>query len=184
MKRSRQRRRHRGGRHTALMARPGTRTRTDRCRREVFRWLVRYTTRRRHSRCRYHSPSTCESLYPAALPQAAESHPVSKFRGQGPVGRAPISSAGASLSPVRASQFDHGASGDSGPTNPRGAVGSTASPVLRRRTPAPPRQRRPLWFAPALEDDIDQLGAVDRVCRLDGHLLLLEGSPFGGIGVR
>ncbi len=41
------------------------------CRREVFRWIVRYNTRRRHSWCRYHSPSTYESLYPATLPTAA-----------------------------------------------------------------------------------------------------------------
>ena len=42
------------------------------CRREVFRWIVRYNTRRRHSWCRYRSPSTHESLYTAAtLPTAA-----------------------------------------------------------------------------------------------------------------
>jgi transposase InsO family protein len=41
------------------------------CRRQVFRWLVRYNTRRRHSRCRYQSPSTYESLYAATLPSAA-----------------------------------------------------------------------------------------------------------------
>jgi transposase InsO family protein len=28
------------------------------CRREVFRWLARYNTKRRHSRCRYTSPAT------------------------------------------------------------------------------------------------------------------------------
>jgi transposase InsO family protein len=39
--------------------------------RQVFRWLVRYNTRRRHSRCRHQSPSTYESLYAATLPSAA-----------------------------------------------------------------------------------------------------------------
>ena len=32
------------------------------CRREVFRWIVRYNTRRRHSWCGYQSPSAYESL--------------------------------------------------------------------------------------------------------------------------
>jgi transposase InsO family protein len=42
------------------------------CRREVFRWLVRYNTKRRHSRCRHTSPSTYErTLTPATLPEAA-----------------------------------------------------------------------------------------------------------------
>jgi transposase InsO family protein len=41
------------------------------CRREVFRWIVKYNTRRRHSWCRYQSPSTYESLYAASLPTAA-----------------------------------------------------------------------------------------------------------------
>jgi len=41
------------------------------CRREVFRWIVRYNTKRRHSWCRYQSPSTYESLYAASLPTAA-----------------------------------------------------------------------------------------------------------------
>jgi transposase InsO family protein len=42
------------------------------CRREVFRWLVRYNTKRRHSRCRYFSPVTYErTLTPATLPEAA-----------------------------------------------------------------------------------------------------------------
>ncbi len=40
------------------------------CRREVFRWIGRYT-RRRHSWCRYHSPSIYETLYPATPPTAA-----------------------------------------------------------------------------------------------------------------
>jgi len=31
------------------------------CRREVFRWLTRYNTRRRHSYCRYVSPASYES---------------------------------------------------------------------------------------------------------------------------
>jgi transposase InsO family protein len=41
------------------------------CRREVFRWITRYNTRRRHSWCRYHSPNTYETLHPATLPSAA-----------------------------------------------------------------------------------------------------------------
>ena len=41
------------------------------CRREVFRWILRYNTRRRHSWCRYQSPSTYESLHAATLPSAA-----------------------------------------------------------------------------------------------------------------
>lgn len=42
------------------------------CRREVFRWLARYNTTRRHSRCRYSSPATYErTLTPATLPEAA-----------------------------------------------------------------------------------------------------------------
>jgi transposase InsO family protein len=42
------------------------------CRREVFRWLVRYNIRRRHSRCRYSSPATYENNHTAAtLPEAA-----------------------------------------------------------------------------------------------------------------
>ena len=42
------------------------------CRRQVFRWLVRYNTRRRHSWCRYQSPVAYETGTPAAtLPSAA-----------------------------------------------------------------------------------------------------------------
>ena len=41
------------------------------CRREIFRWLVRYNTRRRHSWCRYQSPATFETLHAATLPSAA-----------------------------------------------------------------------------------------------------------------
>ncbi len=41
------------------------------CRRQVFRWLVRYTTRRRHSWCGYLSPSTYEARRAATLPTAA-----------------------------------------------------------------------------------------------------------------
>ena len=41
------------------------------CRRQVFRWILRYNTRRRHSWCRYQSPSTFESLHAATLPSAA-----------------------------------------------------------------------------------------------------------------
>ncbi len=41
------------------------------CRREVFRWLVRYNTRRRHCWCGYLSPSTYEARRAATLPTAA-----------------------------------------------------------------------------------------------------------------
>ena len=44
----------------------------DICRREVFRWLVRYNIKRRHSRCRYSSPATYEQNHtPVTLPEAA-----------------------------------------------------------------------------------------------------------------
>jgi transposase InsO family protein len=33
------------------------------CRREVFRWLTRYNTRRRHSWCRYLSPTAYEAAH-------------------------------------------------------------------------------------------------------------------------
>jgi transposase InsO family protein len=42
------------------------------CRREVFRWLARYNTKRRHSHCRYVSPANYErTRTPATLPEAA-----------------------------------------------------------------------------------------------------------------
>ena len=42
------------------------------CRREVFRGLVRYTTKRRHSYCRHVSPATYERNHPTVtLPKAA-----------------------------------------------------------------------------------------------------------------
>lgn len=42
------------------------------CRREVFRWLVRYNTKRRHSHCAHSSPATYERNHaPATLPEAA-----------------------------------------------------------------------------------------------------------------
>lgn len=42
------------------------------CRGEVFRWLVNYNLRRRHSRCAYSSPATYErTRTPATLPEAA-----------------------------------------------------------------------------------------------------------------
>jgi transposase InsO family protein len=42
------------------------------CRREVFRWLARYNTKRRHSHCHHSSPATYErTLTPATLPEAA-----------------------------------------------------------------------------------------------------------------
>lgn len=42
------------------------------CRREVFRWLARYNTKRRHSYCRYSSPDIYEKAHTTAtLPKAA-----------------------------------------------------------------------------------------------------------------
>jgi len=41
------------------------------CRRQVFRWLVRYNTRRRHTWCGYLPPSTYEAHRAATLPNAA-----------------------------------------------------------------------------------------------------------------
>lgn len=41
------------------------------CRRQIFAWLVRYNTRRRHSWCRYQSPTSYESIHAATLQPAA-----------------------------------------------------------------------------------------------------------------
>ena len=41
------------------------------CRRQAFRWLNRYNTRRRHSWCGYRSPIAYEALTAATLPTAA-----------------------------------------------------------------------------------------------------------------
>ena len=41
------------------------------CRRQLFRWLVRYNTRRRHTWCGYLSPSTYEARRATTLPTAA-----------------------------------------------------------------------------------------------------------------
>ena len=41
------------------------------CRRQVFKWLVRYNTKRRHSWCRCQSPTAYETGYTATLPTAA-----------------------------------------------------------------------------------------------------------------
>ncbi len=41
------------------------------CRRQVFRWVTRYNTRRRHSWCGHRSPNTYESLSIATLASAA-----------------------------------------------------------------------------------------------------------------
>jgi transposase InsO family protein len=42
------------------------------CRRQVFRWLARYNTKRRHSHCRQLSPATYERIHKTAtLPKAA-----------------------------------------------------------------------------------------------------------------
>jgi transposase InsO family protein len=41
------------------------------CRREIFRWAVRYNTRRRHSYCGHLSPNAYENQLVATLPEAA-----------------------------------------------------------------------------------------------------------------
>ena len=41
------------------------------CRRQIFKWLVRYNTRRRHTWCGYLSPSIYEARRAATLPTAA-----------------------------------------------------------------------------------------------------------------
>ncbi|GAA2902897.1 hypothetical protein GCM10010472_71380 [Pseudonocardia halophobica] len=41
------------------------------CRRELYRWLTRYNTRRRHSYCRYQTPNTYEASYAATVPEVA-----------------------------------------------------------------------------------------------------------------
>ena len=41
------------------------------CRRQVFRWVTRYNTRRRHSWCGHRSPNTYESLYTVTLASVA-----------------------------------------------------------------------------------------------------------------
>ncbi len=41
------------------------------CRRELFGWLARYNTRRRHSWCRYQTPNTYEKTHAATVPDAA-----------------------------------------------------------------------------------------------------------------
>lgn len=41
------------------------------CRRQLFKWLTRYNTKRRHSWCRYQSPIAYETAYTATLPTAA-----------------------------------------------------------------------------------------------------------------
>ena len=41
------------------------------CRRQLFKWLTRYNTKRRHSWCRYQSPIAYETNYTATLPTAA-----------------------------------------------------------------------------------------------------------------
>ena len=38
------------------------------CRRQLFKWLTRYNTKRRHSWCRYQSPIAYETSYTATLP--------------------------------------------------------------------------------------------------------------------
>ena len=52
------------------------------CRREVFRWVTRYNTRRRHSCCGQQSPITYEQQLAATLPaRRVINHPVSTNRG-------------------------------------------------------------------------------------------------------
>jgi transposase InsO family protein len=41
------------------------------CRREIFRWAVRYNTRRRHSYLGHQAPNTYETQLGATLPEAA-----------------------------------------------------------------------------------------------------------------
>lgn len=41
------------------------------CRREIFRWAVRYNTRRRHSYLAHQAPNTYENKLTATLPEAA-----------------------------------------------------------------------------------------------------------------
>jgi transposase InsO family protein len=41
------------------------------CRREIFRWAVRYNTRRRHSHLGHQAPNTYENKLTATLPEAA-----------------------------------------------------------------------------------------------------------------
>ena len=41
------------------------------CRRQVFKWLIGYNTRRRHTWCRYQSPVAYETATAATLPSAA-----------------------------------------------------------------------------------------------------------------
>ena len=41
------------------------------CRRQLFKWLTRYNTKRRHSWCHYQSPIAYETSYTATLPTAA-----------------------------------------------------------------------------------------------------------------
>jgi transposase InsO family protein len=41
------------------------------CRREIFRWAVRYNTRRRHSYLRHQAPNTYENKFAATLTEAA-----------------------------------------------------------------------------------------------------------------
>lgn len=41
------------------------------CRRQVFKWLTRYNTKRRHSWCHYQSPVAFETGYAATLRPAA-----------------------------------------------------------------------------------------------------------------
>jgi transposase InsO family protein len=56
------------------------------CRREVFRWLVRYNLTRRHSRCAYSSPAAYEEKHTShyAARSGVTTNPVSTIRDQGP----------------------------------------------------------------------------------------------------
>ncbi len=55
------------------------------CRGEVFRWLVRYNLRRRHSRCAYSSPATYERNHEPLRCQKRRNHKSRvHYMGQGP----------------------------------------------------------------------------------------------------
>jgi cell volume regulation protein A len=61
------------------------------CRRTVFRWAVRYNTRRRHSYLGQVSPNTYENHLAATLLEAPnQTHPVSKKQRQGPCSCLPV----------------------------------------------------------------------------------------------
>ena len=54
------------------------------CRREVFRWLIRYNTQRRHSHCRHQSPITYETTTPLRSRQRHNPTPCPRPGGKAP----------------------------------------------------------------------------------------------------